>query len=219
MKNKDKITFNKKNIHIYNYIKIFFYRSVFVIFFLLLLLLIKKINLTSTNIFVEELKSNINYNFHIVEDGKRVYNKAKVIIDNSLDTIGVFNITTKKYSTPIKGTIYKSFDQDVLIDNIRVKNKAIDIKSTLGEDPKAILNGTVKYIKHNDKRGYFVCIEDETIEVVYGYLSKVYVLEESKVEIGDSIGLIGTNKDGNKYLRIEVYIDGVAVDPLDYIDL
>ena len=35
---------------------------------------------------------------------------------------------------------------------------------------------------------------------------------------GDKIGSLGTNKDGNKYLHFQVWINGKPVNPTDYID-
>ena len=69
------------------------------------------------------------------------------------------------------------------------------------------------------KKGYFVTIKNDNMDVVYGYLSKTYLEKGSTVEVSDIVGLLGTNKDGNQYLRIEIYIDGIPVDPSDYIDL
>ncbi len=52
---------------------------------------------------------------------------------------------------------------------------------------------------------------------VYGYLIKVYFTEGEEVTIGDKIGTLGTNKDGNKYLHFEIWIDGVPKNPMEYI--
>lgn len=203
----------------YNYFEKLIFKSIFVLIFLLVLLLVKKVNLDGTNNLLEGLKKNLNYEFSLKEDGKKIYNKAKDIIDDSLETVGVFNAESIKYNSPLNGTIYKTFGQDVIINEEKVKNSGVDIKSVSEEDPKVIMSGVVTKVEKNGNKGYFVTIKKDNIEIIYGYLSKAYVSEGNNVDVGDLIGLLGTNKDGNKYLRLEVYIDGIAVDPTDYIEI
>ena len=220
MKNKVQRPIVKGKLYKRNYVKSLIYKSVFVIFFILILLLIKKINLKSTDKLIDGIRNNINYEFNIVEDGKRIYKKAQNLVDNSIKAVGIFNYTTTpKYMPPLSGSIYKSFNEKVTINNMKVKNEGIDIKSEDDEEPIAIIKGIVKNIESRGNKGYFITIEGEDIEVAYGYLSKTYVSKGSNVEVGDLIGLLGTNKDGNKYLRFEIYKNGIAVDPMDYIDL
>ena len=53
---------------------------------------------------------------------------------------------------------------------------------------------------------------------VYGYLVSVYVMEGQKVVQGTKIGSLGTNKDGNKYLHFEIWIDNRPVDPSNHVN-
>jgi len=209
----------RKNIFNNTNIKNLIYKSIFVLVLLLVLVLIKKLNFSSTKNVIQVIKSNINYEFNLVEDGKKVYKKAQTLLDDSLETIGVFSGSKPKYVAPISGTLYKTFDKTVLIDNTKVKNGGIDINSNQEQEPIAIIKGIVTRIEKKDKKGYFVTIKNDEIDVVYGYLSKVNAIEGDAVEVGDQIGILGVNKDGKKYLRVEVYVDGVAVDPMDYINL
>lgn len=203
----------------YNYFEKLIFKSIFVLIFLLILLLIKKVNLDGSNNLLEGLKKNLNYEFSLKEDGKKIYYKAKDIIDDSLESVGVFNSESIKYKSPLNGTIYKTFGQDIIINEEKIKNGGLDIKSVSEEDPKIVMSGVVTKVEKNGNKGYYVTIKKDNIEITYGYLSKAYVSEGSNVEVGDLIGLLGTNKDGNKYLRLEVYIDGIAVDPADYIEI
>ena len=211
-----------KKVNKYKYLEKMIIKSVFVLIFLLVLLLIKKIDLNGTNNLLEGLEKNINYEFSLIEDGKKIYYKTKDFIEGSLESIEVFNLdskTTTKYSQPITGTIYKTFGQDIIINDNKVKNSGLDLKSMSEQDPQIVMSGVVSKVVQNGNKGYFVTIKKDNIEITYGYLSKSYVSEGNKVEVGDLVGLLGTNKDGSKYLRIEFYIDGVAVDPADYIDI
>lgn len=167
---------------------------------------------------LDGLKRNINYEFSIVEDGKKLYTKAKGIIDQSLDGVAVFK-AHKEFTSPIKGSIYQKFGQDIMKDGTLSKNIGIDIKSESDTKPNIIFPGTVTNIEQRGNKGYFVTVENENMEIIYGYLAQVLLKEGSNVEIGENIGTLGTNKDGNRYLRIELYIDGNLVNPLEYIDI
>jgi hypothetical protein len=186
------------------------YKSIFVLAILLVLLLIKKINSTCTNNVVEVIKRNINYEFNIVDDGKKIFYKAEDIFDNLIKSINVFNINTPKYIAPLSGTVYRKFDKD--------KSTGIEIQ-TEEDKPSSIVNGTIERIEKIDKKGYFVTIKKDNYKFIYGYLSSLNVKEGDKVDVGDTIGILGTNKDGKKYLRFEILLDEEAVNPLNYIDL
>lgn len=203
----------------HNYVRSFIIKSIVTVALLLGLLVMKKIDLKPTNVVLGKLEQGINYNFSITEDGKRIYNKARGLIDKSIESIVALKEKTTKYDTPISGTVYKSFGQDVNVNGEILKNNGVDIKSQSKMDPKAIISGTVSDIEMRGKKGYFVTIKNDNMDVVYGYLSKTYLEKGSTVEVSDIVGLLGTNKDGNQYLRIEIYIDGIPVDPSDYIDL
>lgn len=187
------------------------YKSIFVLAILLVLLLIKKININSTNNIIEILRKNINYEFNIVDDGKKIYYKTQDIIDKSLKTVSVFNRKNPRYISPIAGELHSKFNKG--------KSDGIEIQVDNELEPTAIVNGIVEKIEMVDKKGYFVTIRKDNMKFIYGYLAKAIVKEGNEVEVGDVIGLLGTSKDGKKYLRLELQIDGVAVDPLDYIDL
>ncbi len=209
----------RSKLHKYNYVRTFIIKSILTIIFLLILVAMKKIDLKPTNRFLESLEKNINYNFSFVEDGKRLYDKAQNLINKSIGSIAVFKEDSPKYNSPIAGTVYKSFGQDIIVNGEASKNTGIDIKSVSKMDPKVIIAGQVSNIETRGNKGYFVTIKNENMEIVYGYLSKTYLEKGSIVDIGDIVGLLGTNKDGNQYLRIELYIDGTPVNPLDYIDI
>ena len=136
---------------------------------------------------------------------------VKGFFDDSKDVLTVFNLNSReKYQSPISGEVYKEFESET--------NKGVDIRSIDGEDPRSIIKGTVKDIYLQEKQGYFVIIEKDDVEILYGYLSKVHVSKEEIVDTQTPIGVLGTNKDGNKYLRIELKINGESENPLDYIE-
>lgn len=206
-------------IYRYKYLKSFIMKVLITIVAIIFLVLFKKTNFKPTNKVLEIIKHNIQYKVDIKKDSKRIYHNVERLVNKSIDSITVFNTNkVEKLLAPISGTLYKSYIID-LDDNIN-DNSGIDILADNNlENPKAIIEGKVKSVEIKGSKGYFVTIEGNDMELVYGYLSKSFVGKDEKVSIGDEIGIIGTNKDGLKYLRFEVYLKGKPVNPLDYIEL
>ena len=123
------------------------------------------------------------------------------------------------YIAPIQGAIYRSYDQDIQINGNIEKNGGLDIIVEGDENPISIINGLVKKVEEKGNKGYYVTIANADMIVVYGYLKTAYVKEGESINQGAEIGSIGTNKDGSKYLRFEIFIDNKAVDPAEYIDI
>lgn len=84
-------------------------------------------------------------------------------------------------------------------------------------DPAAITKGLVRKVEDRNSKGYFITVEHVDFTTVYGYLAKSYVEEGDTVEQGTKLGSLGTNKDGNKYLHFEIWVDNSPVNPMEYI--
>ncbi len=211
---------NSSTIYKYKYLRSFLLKTLITVVTILILVIIKKTNFNPTNKVIEIIKGNIMYKVNIKDDSKRIYYGVEKVINKTLEAIPVFNLNkTEKLLAPIAGTVYKNYVVDLDDENTR-ENYGIDILSESENDnPKAIMDGVVKKIEIKGSKGYFVTIESDQIEFVYGYLSRVYVKVDSVVKVGDIIGAIGTNKDGMKYLRFEIYVNGKSMDPLDYIEI
>lgn len=210
-------TQGSNTIYQYKYLKTFIIKALITTIVIIFLVLFKKTNFKPTNKVLNIIKNNIQYKVDLKEDSKRIYNNVERLINKSIDSITVFNPNkAEKLLAPISGTLYKNYIIN-LDDNIG-DNTGIDILAQdNNEDPKAIIEGIVKSVEIKGGKGYFVTIKGNDIDLVYGYLSKSFVTKGEKVYMGDSIGTIGTNKDGLKYLRFEVYLNGKSVNPLDYI--
>lgn len=206
-------------IYRYKYFKSFMMKTLITIIAIAFLVLFKKTNFKPTNKVLELIKHNIQYKVDIKEDSRRIYHNVERLVNKSIDSITVFNTSkAEKLLAPISGTVYKNYIIN-LDDNIN-DNTGIDILAhNNDENPKAIIEGTVKSVEIKGSKGYFVTIKGDDMDLVYGYLSKSFVANGEKVYVGDSIGTIGTNKDGLKYLRFEIYLNGKSVNPLDYIEL
>lgn len=209
----------RMNINRKKFLQNLLYKSIFVLALILIIILLKKMNLSETNQALNIIKAGIEYEFKPIEDSKKLYHLAQDVIDNSLEkTIGVFTNYKPKFRAPIAGKIYRSFDQTIVFNGEKIRNNGVDIRVIDEGDPKAISSGVVINIYNIKNKGYFLDIKSDDIIITYGYLSKVNVKEGDMLEVGQKIGELGSSKDGYKYLRIEVEVDGRKVDPADYIE-
>lgn len=212
MKNKIMNKLKRLDLERLKQLKSFINKTIAVVIIALLTLILKKIDLKPTNKVLYFMKTSIQYEFRLVDDSKRIFNWSKKLAKRSGNVINVFNpISFNKYSSPINGVLYREYEKNT--------NEGIDIKSIDGKDPKAIMPGIVKQIENPSNKGYFITIEKDNMEITYGYLSQVYFSKGDELEVGDAIGILGTNQDGQKYLRIEMTVDGSKVDPAKYIDI
>lgn len=187
------------------------HKSLVALSIILLLLFLKSLDLKATNVFLEKVKSSINYEFKLVEDSKKIFSKGKDLLDDSKKVLEVFNLDNEpEYPAPIKGEIFKGYHKET--------NRGIDILSHGDTEPRAIAAGIVKDVILTNNKGYYVTVESEEIDHIYGYLSKSYFVIGDRVLEGDLIGYLGTNKDGQKYLRFEIIKDGQHVNPLKFIE-
>lgn len=207
----------KKKVGNHRWLKSVLYKSVFVMAVLLLVFLFTKINTNPTNKLLKTIKTNINYEFHVKNDSIRVYDKAKDMLNSTIESIPVFN-TTEKIDPPIMGTVFRGFDAKIeTVDGIK-ENGGIEIKLIDDKNPISISDGRVIKVEKRDNKGYFVTVEDEKFKIVYGYLQSSPLKEGDIIFKGDSIGQVGINKDGSRYLRLELYIDDKAENPEKYIN-
>lgn len=218
MKNKVQSPVILNKVNIMKFFKRLLYKSLVVLAIIFILAIIQKLNFASTNNLLEGLKNNVEYEYDIVQDSKVIYNNVRNFIDASLQTVEVFTGSTGKYDSPVVGTIHRTYDQLLLINGEKVRNGGVDIKVSNESEPKSIISGIVSEVYENDNKGYYVMIQNEGLELTYGYLSASYVKEGDIVKTGQIIGRTGTSKDGNYYLRIELTVNGKEVDPVDYIN-
>lgn len=200
-----------------NHLKSFIYKTIIAVVFLLIMVLLKAINTDGINNVLADFKGVMNYKVDIVEDSKKIYGKLQTSVDKALGTIQVFSDNENKYPLPVKGEVFRDFNQTINIDGKKMKNLGLDIK-TEEEEVASLTSGLIKSIEKKDNKGYYVTVEEGNIQFVYGYLAQVYAEEGSMIKAGDLLGKIGDNKDNNKYLRFEIYVDQEAANPKKYIN-
>lgn len=206
--------------HILRILKGLLIKPAIVITIILIVLIISSINTPLAMRVTEKIHSTLSYEFKPIEDSKRIYSWGREKVSETISVIPAMKTRPNPtYIAPIQGTIYRYFDQDIQIAGNIEKNAGLDIVVEGNENPISIINGHVKKVEERDNKGYYVTVANEDMTVVYGYLKTAYVKEGESINQGAEIGSIGTNKDGSKYLRFEIFIDNKAVDPVVYIDL
>lgn len=206
--------------HIRSLLKTLLIKSAIVIIIIFIVLVLSSINSPSAQDIRGKINSYISYEFKAVEDSMKIYSWAKDKAQETMRVIPTMNtISNPTYIGPIKGTVYRNFKEEIQSNGKVIENGGLDIRVENEENPISIINGIVEEVQQRGKKGYYVTIVNEDIRVVYGYLKSVYVIEGEIINQGAEIGSLGTNKDGSKYLRLEMYRDNMAVDPEEYIDI
>jgi len=148
--------------------------------------------------------------------------KVKVEIDGGLNS----NLTKLDWPTGGRRINYKFRDPKYPFKKI-AEHEAIDIDASQGTDVKAAASGIIEVVIDGGADGYsYVVIKhNNTIETLYGHLSKISVKEGNAVKKGQVIGLSG-GKPGTPgagqystgaHLHFEVIVNGTKVNPQTYL--
>lgn len=106
------------------------------------------------------------------------------------------------------------------------EHPAIDYRASQGSTLRAAASGYVAIAKNAGKGySYIMIVHGNGLATVYGHVSKIYVQTDEYVVQGQAIGLTGgmpgTNGAGSlttgPHLHFEVRLNGVPVDPLEYL--
>jgi murein DD-endopeptidase MepM/ murein hydrolase activator NlpD len=127
------------------------------------------------------------------------------------------------FAHPLQGEIITKYAKDNLVYSKTLNewrsHLGIDIKASKGTPVKAIAKGVIKEVKADPRFGATVVIEHEGgWKSVYSNLLKTDTfLEGRECKQGDVIGGVGTSASFESldppHLHLEVYKDGMAVDP------
>ncbi len=98
-------------------------------------------------------------------------------------------------------------------------HKGIDIPAPYGTEIMAINGGTVIECSYNYADGYYITVNHGGgLASFYSHLSKYHVKVGDKVTKGQVIANVGTSGyTTGAHLNINIYLEGNAVNPLDYL--
>ena len=116
-------------------------------------------------------------------------------------------------SFPVKGILTRDFES-------AEKHFGIDIASKEGSDFKAVADGTVISAGWTINNGYSIYIQHAGGMVsVYKHASRLYRQTGELVQKGENIGIVGNTGllSSGPHLHFELWKDGVALDPAEYL--
>jgi len=103
----------------------------------------------------------------------------------------------------------------------RRMHKGVDLKINMGDTIRAAFDGRVRLTKYERRGyGYYVVVRHtNSLETVYGHLSKFLVEPEQYVKAGDPIALGGnTGRSTGPHLHFETRYMGYAINPCAIFD-
>lgn len=170
---------------------------------------------------MKEGKNEPNYNYV----SGTILNKDVPVINETTVMIKPFTSETVqigKYYYDYKGEAANQEKALTRHDNTYIQNSGVDYTAEEAFDVVSVLNGTVTKVTEDELLGKTIEIKhDNDYITVYQSLSEVSVKKGDVVTQGQTIGKSGTNeidKDLGNHLHFELYLKGMVVDPLTYID-
>ncbi|NLJ41607.1 MAG: M23 family metallopeptidase [Clostridiales bacterium] len=128
---------------------------------------------------------------------------------------------------PVQGKIIKEYSMDELVYSSTLKewttHPGIDIESSVGEEVKAALGGTVEEIIQDPLMGICITLDHGNgLKTCYANLSTAnMVTVDQKVDKGQIISGVGRTAGSeildSPHLHFEVRLDGQSVDPKEYL--
>ena len=132
----------------------------------------------------------------------------------SAKAIQALPIEGKHFFNPVKGVVSKEFD--------RVEHPGIDISTSASSIVSSILEGTVVHSAWNEDQMYVVIIQHkENLLSSYSFCSKALVRTGDEVNAGTPVAMCGSEVHDSKngVLHLEMWLDGVPIDPAKYVSL
>lgn len=144
------------------------------------------------------------------------------------DGYGGGNVVADEGTSRSEGATYTTLNNPV--DDIRITSKfgprwgrihyGLDMGAPMGSNIYAADSGTVYYAGYCGGYGNLVKIDHGNgMQTYYAHCSKLLVSDGQKIKRGQKIALIGsTGNSTGPHLHFEVIINGVRVDPIDFLD-
>lgn len=121
-------------------------------------------------------------------------------------------LEAQSFFTPVKGVVSEGFD--------RALHPWIDVTAPAGSMVMAVLDGTVVYTGWEEEGGYNLVIQHSgDILSVYKHNEKLLRKVGEAIMAGTPVGVLmpSTSLTKGDHLHFELWYEGVAVDPVQYI--
>ncbi|MBR4774961.1 MAG: M23 family metallopeptidase [Bacteroidales bacterium] len=122
------------------------------------------------------------------------------------------SIEAQSFYTPVKGVVSEGFDLAV--------HPWIDVTAPAGSVVMSVLDGTVVYTGWEEDNGYVLAIQHTSdILSIYKHNEKLLRKAGESVKAGMPVGVLASSVSLTKgdHLHFELWYEGTAVDPVQYI--
>ena len=131
------------------------------------------------------------------------------------------DVVIKRYYYNLEDDLDRQKESIVLYDNTYMPNTGVDYVAEEKFDVVSIMDGTVIDIKEDEMLGKIVEVNHNNNYISsYAGLSEITVQKGETIAMGTKIGVSGTsklNESIGNHLHLEIYENGVNVDPLKII--
>ena len=166
-----------------------------------------------------------NYTENLDEIGIEEVATAKEVVEQKVDVLIEEDLKTKLPTingvllavTPVNGYVSSRFGN---VSSIRSgAHTGTDIACSFGTKIKAVANGTVIFAERNGSYGNLIKIDHGNgIETWYAHCNKLYASVGQTVKAGDIIAEVGmTGNTTGPHLHLEIRVNGVAINPQQYL--
>lgn len=135
---------------------------------------------------------------------------------NSVSHLGTKTSESNTYAyfyTPVNGVVSQSF-------NRKKQHNGVDISTAKDEPVKAALSGTVVFAGYTTEGGNEIHIQhNNNITTIYKHNAYLMAQTGQRVRAGETIATAGNTGEQSKghHLHFEIWDNGIAVDPEDFI--
>ena len=118
-----------------------------------------------------------------------------------------------KFFKPINGSVIDGF-------SVNNQHYGVDVSSKINEPVRAVLDGTVILSTYSIQDGYEIVVQHRNnIISFYKHNSKVFKKVGNFVKSGEAIAIVGNTGENSTgpHLHFELWFNGVALDPVNFI--